>query len=358
MKAYALKLALFLLPLALFFAVPLSVFWTSRELTSFDNILTASIGSEPVLVGLAYTNLDRPYKIAMTKLQKPQVLAFGTSRVISFTNELFKEPKAFYNAGRGVEYSSDFVPFFNDAFHDFTPKVLIFGVDPHFLDPQRDELAKNRPASESTSTLERFKSLLRNDLFTPYKQIFSGEINIGALFSAYVKTPDIGLTALIKEKGFRNDGSSAVGDTTSAAHQASLEEDTARRAHEAAGIDGGWEYNTSLSTLGLNNLRAMLTLAKEKGIHVIGFVPPYRDEMKLAIFSRNDDRSKILLLEPLVLENVFKDYDFPFFDLSLAETVTGTSSEFIDAIHGSESLYTKIMQYLGKNDSTLKSYLR
>lgn len=346
MKPYFLRLFLFTLPLFIYFAVPFFVFYTSGELAPFEDIVKAGSKSEPTLFGLAYTEFERPYKIAALKEKAPELMVLGTSRVLAFKSEFFKPDTHFYNAGRAVDYIPDFLSVLQEIPASSSLKIIIVGLDPHFFDPREETTLKFRRTHYPVSVSERARELIRNQTPTLWGDLFSGKINLDRLFQNSTST--IGMKALLHATGFKNDGSYSYPETTSSQQNISL----------TPASDGIWEFGNHVAEPALASFEAFLAEAQAREIHIVGFLPPYAEEMQRAIQESKTAAAQTQKEEPRILGELFKKYGFTFFDASSSKSFGSKDEELIDPIHGGPEMYEKLLKHLGKRDPLLKKYIR
>src|SRR4051812_47220692 len=93
------KLILFSIPMLLILLLPIYIYWVSGELNTIDQIVNEQMNSSvPTITGFAYLN-GAGYKFKSILRRKPEVLVLGTSRVMQFRSDFFKNPRSFYNGG-------------------------------------------------------------------------------------------------------------------------------------------------------------------------------------------------------------------------------------------------------------------
>lgn len=345
MKHYFLKLFLFTLPIFIYFAVPFFVSLKAGELTSFEEIVQKSSSVTSSLFGLAYTEFERPYKLAVLKEKTPEILALGSSRVLAFKSSSFKPDTTFYNAGRAIDYAEDFLSVLQKIPATSSPKLILLGLDPRFFDPREVANIPLRRTSYPIEITERAREIIRNQTYSIWTDIFSGKIDFTKLFENSTST--IGLNARLHSKGFLSDGSYNYPST----HPPLL--DTPILATES----GAWEFGTHVSEEALASLEAFLREAKARNIQVVGFMPPYSERMRVEIEQSQSPAALTILKEPKILAELFKKYKFRFLDASWPKIFGSSDEELIDSIHGSPEMYEKLLKQLAKRDSVLKKYL-
>ncbi|TSC68820.1 MAG: Uncharacterized protein G01um101456_494, partial [Parcubacteria group bacterium Gr01-1014_56] len=140
MSHFLKHLALFLLPLIVFFTPATVILFYAGEFYPPQMLGELARGSSRIIVGAAYNNIRSDYQLQETILRQPEVIALGTSRVGGFRAEFFKDPAIFYNdTGTGGVLSN--FRHFIEATAVHPPKIIIAGMDAYFFNPE--EVAKN-----------------------------------------------------------------------------------------------------------------------------------------------------------------------------------------------------------------------
>lgn len=359
MPKYFLKLLLFSLPLITLFALPLWVFYIARENMDFGQMLRLSQEEPDSLVGLAYTNLDRPFKMQLALESNAQVLALGTSRVGQFRASFFQPDVSFYNAESAVQYAPDFESFLNSLPDNSPTKYLIVALDPHFFNGSDESLWRNRSEHYQISLIDRLRSFLSTGWKTFYRDYSDDKFTLQDLLVYRRQYPHrVGLNALINSAGFRQDGSSAPHKATDEAERVRvLRTDIAGRASGIAPGGSSYEYGPRLSPFGLRAIERFLAAARKRGIKVIGFLPPHATIISDRIRALDNQNSESLEKLPETLETLFRKYSHTFYNLSDPRTFGSSDLELIDAIHGSEKMYSKLTKYLAEHDPRMREII-
>src|SRR5207248_547269 len=97
-----------------------------------------------------------------------------------------------------------------------------------------------------------------------------------------------------------------------------------------------------LSQTALNELDGILKYAKEHGIFVIGFAPPYAPTIYGEMMA--DGKHTYIPKEITALQEMFKRYEFGYFDFSDATQLGATEEDMVDSFHASE--FINLRMYL------------
>ena len=356
MARFSKKLGLFLLPLLIVFGPILAVLLRSGELSSIwiDSVVDGLRSGKVRFYGPAYTDCSRRYKLRGVQIGAPSVLALGTSRALQFRADFFREPSKFYNAARGVARVRDLRHFLDDIPQDRTPKVLIVGLDQFFFNPRWDDGQVDdfeASVAKCNDAIGVFQSGLRELL----PDVLSGKKSFSAMLRAS-SADTIGLTAAVYREGFRADGSyryARVMDDPTHAEDFQFR-DTLKR---IAAHNRRFERADSLLDASINEVDAFISAAEKRGIHVVGFIPPYAP----GIYERMQrDGSYHAYFESLAprLSEIFARHHAVIGDFTNPETLHVTDDQFIDGYHGSEQVYARMLLALSTNDATLAAVVK
>ncbi len=358
MKKYVLKFIIFLSPLALLFALPLLVFTYGREFTPISDVINAQKNNQPLLFGLAYNNVKERYQTLSTLARDPEIIVLGTSRVMEFRSTFFKPRVNFYNAGGAINFAQDYPKFIKEISDDQNLKVILMGIDPHLLNPNRDEYWKTWKEG-NISPWARLHDFFIARWKSIYLDYFMGKFSFYNLIQQHKLYSDIGVGALINKTGFRNDGSYrylADNELESPEHQKKLQEQIGNVIDSITFDPNSFEYNTTVSTEGLQAIEEFLKLCHEKNIYVIGFLTPYANAIYKEILSLNNQYTATMNEIPNRLKPLFKKYNYSFYDLTDITLVGSSDQELVDEVHPSEKTSLKIMKYISERDKILSSY--
>jgi hypothetical protein len=198
MKKFIYKVLVYLLPVLLFFSLPYSVLRFSGELKDLSNTKI----EHGDLIGLAYSDQSKDYKLSEILTRRPEVLAVGTSRVLQIRNFFFKKPETFFNGGMVISKIGD-LPCLVDEWNEnkYKPKVVILGLDQFFFNERWDDLKGKCEYNTNVNAL----NLLSKSSLDVYYSLIQGKIQMGKVFQNY---HCYGLTAMMSNSGFRTEDGS------------------------------------------------------------------------------------------------------------------------------------------------------
>src|SRR2546427_1418961 len=343
LRAFAIAAVLPLLPLLLFTA----------RLVALGEIGWPDQGfpTHPARIHLRSYDIDEAYQLRETLRRRPQVLVLGSSRVLSTRDFFFpgcERPGCFYNAGLGMRTLREGLEFIRALTAVSPPRILVLGVDQWQLNPNyRPELAHDvrqlPPGPLSASGLVSVKNLvprLRDD--PAFRALVLGRVaeSQGAE----------GVEARMHDDGHRPAGSFSW----SSDHAADARHD---RELMLGTIQQGlswfppFEHADGRSVAELSEL---LDLARQHGIRVVGYMPPFPDEAWRQIQELPGLRDGFADAERRVRET-FAAHGFPVLIAHTLREMGCADDEMWDGLHITEvcdvRIYRRLLQDPGAGET-------
>ncbi|OGH69504.1 MAG: hypothetical protein A3C90_00090 [Candidatus Magasanikbacteria bacterium RIFCSPHIGHO2_02_FULL_51_14] len=346
--------ALFFLPVGMVVLFPFVSFYISGEFIRTADVVKAQIEDAPVLVGKALPFWGGEYsKIDLIKKKKPSVIALGNSRVLQFRDTFFINGD-FFNGG-GIGNLRGFTDVLEQLNDDEAPQMIIIGMDQSYFHPYSDE--NNVPDLAFTDAESSSFAYMIAAWRTVYKNIVNGSYPIAAFFSRKNDgIQAIGLQAYVQGAGNRNDGSYEYGATPGVSDPRSADyefKDTRRRIQKGVNL---FYKGDVISENAIAALTDFLDGAKHRGIHVVGFLPPYAQEIYDTLEQNGEYRYMFSLNERI--SPLFESYGYSFFDFSNMNSFGGKKDEIIDGLHASEKAYLRLFITMARADSVLGAYAK
>ncbi len=351
---------LFCLPLAVVFGTPALALWVGGEFTSPDTVVARQIKDDRlVLHGPAYTNSASYVKVRLLTARRPQVLALGNSRVMQFRRSFFRPEVTFYNAGGTVAKIQHFRAFLGQLPREALPQTLIIGTDTAYYNLTFDKLdrdAFNVPwLMEQLTTHTAPGEVMQTRWRDVWGGLRDGKIDVRQLLSGRGLSTRIGFSAVCREQGFRNDGSYLYGgidlDISNPRHRDHAFAGTLK---QVAGGKGRFSWGATPSEPALRETDALLDFCRERGIDVIGFLPPHPHAVWTAMQALGEKYSYIDKLEP-ELRQRFESRGFELYNFSDFAALGAPDSEAIDGFHGSERTYLRLLIAMLERGSRLNA---
>lgn len=285
--------------------------------------------------GTALNRNTYQYKIALVKVSHPEVVAFGSSRVMQFRARYFARP--FVNLGGAVNSPYELPIAVADVLQTGVPRVAVVGVD-HWWFNKRLPLATKFPQHAIAGD-----ELDSNKLFEPYRLVRDGRLKPGHLGRILSSPPNmLGLQAQIFGDGFGPDGSyyysSLLGGTKpNEDRNFTLMLDRIERDHSIFSKFGDFDDDA------FGSLASGVSLLKAAGVTVITFLPPLSPKVLRALRQRDGKLDYLALLNDRLA--LLGDRHF---DLTDAGLLDSEDCEFVDGIHGGEVTYARIASHLSR----------
>lgn len=350
----------FCLPLAVVLGTPAMILWISGEFTNPDTVVARQAkGDRFVLHGPAYTNSATYVKVRRIEQHPPEVLALGNSRVMQFRSGFFLPSTSFYNAGGCVAKVQHFRAFLERLPKEALPKTLIIATDTGYFNTGFDKMDKDgfnipwleKQMSAHSSAGEIYHANWRK-VWTDVKE---HKVPWSRLFQFEGLSTRIGLVAVSKEQGFRNDGSYLYGgvdlDISNPAHRDHAFKNTLRL------VDKGlsrFSHGAEPNPAALAEIDALLDFCQKHGVDVIGFLPPHAHAVWAAMQSLGAKYDYVTKLQP-ELRNRFEKRGFEFYDFSDFAMLGAPDTEAIDGYHGSERTYLRLLIAMLEKGSRLNA---
>lgn len=326
--------------------------YDSREIAVLQ-----SRGETEILFGPAYSNPEVSFKQSRIVRDAPEVLVLGSSRVLPFRKEFFKEGTTFYNGGRIAPDIWILRQCLERLPKECLPKLLIVGLDQYNFNAAEsnyhpDAISWNMIEAhfaEKEEGWNRFQGIWPSVLGDVIrgKIPFTGKQSHG--FAAY------GMSARLHGSGFRNDGSYRYGKVLAFPPEA--RDHTARMEETLRRISRGSSRFRPGDTVNPECVREVELLARwceKRKIPVVAFLPPYAPSALVAMESSLPPYSYLEKL-PELLAPLFHAEQQTFFDFT--RIPDASDAEFTDGFHGGEQIYAKMLLIASERSSPLEAFI-
>jgi hypothetical protein len=270
---------------------------------------------------------------------------------MQFRKEFFTEDTHFINAGGAGKTVTDIDRFITSLPKESSVKVIILGLDKDVLiaplaigDDNKEDILPIRFTKLSVMMARRI-----------YLDYFANKYTVGDIKNAYTSTTNIGISALVHGDGFRADGSYRYGGAMQnparlSALSDQINEQVGNISQTQRFFTGDEKNNFEKN---VRVLGRVLVNARERGIVIIGFMPPYPTPIYNAMILQNNSLAYI----STELNSLFTKEGMYFFDASFVETVGGKETEFVDTNHGTDMLYAKIISTIYDKSKVISPYV-
>ncbi|MBT1709578.1 hypothetical protein KK062_15150 [Fulvivirgaceae bacterium PWU5] len=341
MKSFIFKTLLYALPIALFLLVPYAVLEISGELDDFSK---ESLAPGEIL-GLAYSDQARDYKLQQILHRKPEVLALGTSRIMQVREFFFQSNVRFFNGGGVIANIGD-LACLSDEFkrNDYHPAFILLSLDQNFFNANWDDMRRPCHYNRTRRATELFTSSLKK----VYTDLYDHKIDLGKVFH----TPGhVGLNAIMNGNGFRYDGSYRYGKTVEKVFRGDTVSFVDVEKRIKRGINK-FEWCYQVNPEAINVLLRFVTYCEQNDIGLVMFFPPYPDQVyqQMVTSGKYDYLSK--------LDSAMEHHHLRVHNFSSLKRLDATDREAVDGFHGSEVAYLRLVQALcARGEHTLEKYI-
>ncbi len=354
MSHFLKKFFLFLAPFGLIFILPITVFLLSREYYTIDRALLVEKEHPNAVIGLAYSNISG-LKNALVAKNNPTVFALGTSRTGQFRKEFFTASSTFVTASNSVVSIDGMKKFIEELPDDNKTEIVILGLDPNMFLPS---YLHEYP---SETDYERLKDLFLGRWRNFYIAYFSGRFSIKELWIRSGQTESIGLTGIMREEGFRPDGSYQYRKKLSEPNREELlksDMDTSISLLRANRSNPYYnQYSDPFSKDVILSLDELLTLCQKKHLYVVAYIPPFPPLVYQELIRLPDGQKENVLQLPAALRETLSRHDFDFYDFSDSTILGKHDNEFIDPSHGTDKYYLRMILYMAERNKRLSEYV-
>lgn len=345
MKLFICKLGIFLIPVAVFLGPAFLYLRGAGEILDFDEIIRRN-QKESALIGMAYSNPIHSLKSQIVVRKTPEIIALGTSRTMQVRGGFFRSDAGFYNCGGSIHKIGDLSPFL-ESLKSRDPQIIIVGLDQNFFNEDWDDLRGTTINYKvGTSLLQTF-SIASRDF---YKDVLRSDLDLNNLSVTMMN--EVGVTANIHSEGYRSDGSYRYRKSLKEGASFQPAVDLVR----AGGRDGRYSQGSGINTKAIEELEIFLKLCKERGIHVVAFLPPYANVVYQEIKKLGVHYQHIVKLQE-ELEPLFEGLGYRVFDFSDNSAFGSSDLEMQDSIHGYEIALLRILLTMAREDPLLSNYM-
>ena len=293
-------------------------------------------------------------KFKIIEEKQPAVVAIGSSRVMQFRADYFKNAD-FYTMGGTSGSIEEAQETFNRIKSVYVPQIVILGIDLWWLNPKVD----HRSHLEEREKIYNSKSMQYFQLFSYLKD--DTDMRMVLFNTSTIKDRDylgnrinVGLSAAVKSNGFRlSDGSYQEGEII--AQNPSLETKLSDIYQRMDKGNRFFNWNQDIDYDELKKLKQLIQDMKSNGVHVVVFLPPFPNEIYSAMC--HDEHYSTFLSEfEKSLEDLCTEEEVYFADCSNLAWLGASDNECIDGFHGSETAYARVI-YKMLEDEKLSNFV-
>lgn len=346
-------LFIFLLPVLIVLPVGIvSALFLARcgELDSVEKVVANQQISKG-LYGSAIHPNAYPYKLALYRARKPDVVAIGSSRVLQFRQEHFSMP--FVSMGMAANYPAEAEKLLDDILEIHKPSLVILGIDFWWGNPRWIH------APNFDHHKLRGGELTPEALGAPLQWLVDRKISwnlvlgrvIGPSENVASKGNMIGVQAIASGNGFAPDGSRHYSDVLYGRRPPEDPgfSDTARR---IATDSAQFKYGEMVAVERIESLKRFVLRLKNAGVAVVTVIPPVAPSVEKMMQNAGQKYAYVHELQ-IQLQGI-GDHHFDFFS---AGSLGGNDCEFVDGFHGGDVISARMVLEFSKKPD-LARYVR
>ena len=339
MKRFNIKIIVFLLPIALF-VLPIGFLLKiyGESFVDFERIIK---DNEYELIGQKFTESNTlAIKTTIVNNSEPKVVAIGSSRVLQFREEMFREP--FYNYGYTTSSNGTILPTLKLITEDSPPQYLILGLDQWNFNKKWDK-------SEYPNYRQR-NIIIQNIALQSIPAFLKEVLESKNFFN--VPEGKIGLNAVKYNNGFRRDGSRDYGtyieklDLNDTTIKDYLFRETFSRIEEG---NDRFEYGENIDLSDLKYIEDIIEYCDNANINLIIFMPPFAPSVWAAMESSGN--YNYIKKANKHIKKICNTNDVPYFNFSSPDLISYFDDEMLDGFHGSERVYGKMLLHMAQYSS-------
>lgn len=345
------SVTLFILPYGFILLFAVMILFYSNEIFGVDKVISCQVSSrESALFGLAYSDPVKYYKTQRAKDVKPDILVMGSSRVMQFRSQFFKDDYKFYNSGGAVNKIRLLRLVLNELPSNDLPELMIVGIDQWWFNEKMDDL-KTRQFDIDLKQPRNDLRIIMDSWRKVYFDIFKGKISL-TMLEQNSEVHKFGLSALMQNKGYRSDGSYYYGNFN---YQNSTVE-TMQNELRLLQNQQNWFFScTSVNTNALDELELFVKKCKELNIQLLGFMPPYAPMIYKKMENQKEAYVHVFKLDGSI-KAIFENEGYSFLNYTDPLSVNLSDKEFVDGVHASEKGYLKIFINMLERNEMIGKY--
>lgn len=345
--------------LGILYAFPLSIYYVSKDYMPLVHMVETQRRHPESLIGFSYFGGQTvKHKSLLLASTTPDIFVFGSSRTFQITKPMFKEQYAFVNIAVPRPSIGNFInvqDLLKQIPDDDKPRTLLLLLDKRFFTERYNESSDKN----GDSFLLKFMHLVGKPLRLVYLDYAAHKYSFTDLVYKSRTTYNIGLWSLIKDSGYRIDGSFREGyEMSNPERKNKLAGDIASRVYE---ID---HYNQVLLrqeqeniVKNLEDLDTVLHLCQDRGITVVAFIAPDPVAVSHTIAYSTSTYAQTQRELERDIASMVTTHGFTFFNLSDITLYGGKDSEFLDLIHGGDLVYAKAVLYMASRNAPFRKYV-
>ena len=355
MKKFIYQILIFLSPFAsVLIIIILFLFHTGEFFTPLNKLI---LSGEDYLIGHHHQKNYSPIKwkeLTLNKRRKVWIL--GTSRVMSFRQEMFET--SFYNANDVAKFKiiSDYLDFLKNIPKEKYPEVIILGLDQNMFQTAQQDVLLYDSKKLDWSYQQFFPDSNYLRAFV-YKIIY--EYDLSVIINHLLKQNNknrIGLAAVLENTGYRKDGSWNFNREVKRVLK--FDEQKLKFSQDIYRINnGGYRFGFSdeVNLKSVFELKNLVEYCDKNNINVVAMINPFPKSINEEIM-KNGKHAYMNKIFPTV-KQIINNANLEIWDINNLTNYNMNDDEFIDGLHGIEVVAIKTLLCMIDNNSLLKDFV-
>lgn len=359
-RRFLFVLGVFWAPILFFIVAEECVFYRSGETWTIERVIRNQRDDpNSLFMRRLFDQQFYLYKMKEIICRNPQVVALGSSRVMEFRADMFgADAKEFYNAGGLLECVEQLTL----AIHqmpNFKPRVVILGIDMWWFNDNWDRTNLQNIDSSFLRATDAARSWEAHLLALRRFWLKQGNaLNLWKSYLAIVSGPKqgrLGLAAQLDECGFRGSDGSYAFPSPATPSEHWVERMSAFHLERIAREDMQFLPTPRISNRLLKEFRDDILELKNRGVLVVGFLPPFSSDIVRALDLSQHQR-ELWRQYAKEVPALFTELDLPCIDASTAASLGLDDRYMRDGVHAMETFHLHLLQTM-LNDSRVESAL-
>ena len=283
------------------------------------------------------------YMLELLKLKKPKIIAIGSSRVMQFRQEMFKN--SFVTTGGVMPNVRSGRVFLEEMLKIHKPDKIILGLDIWWFNPNYtyNKYEVEKYNKEKKNTLHQIDMII--------KYVFDGKIKLSELIlpgrykNKKLNIRTIGYSAYKNGDGTMPDGSHFYGADYYSGTKTVNDEKFKNTFDRIENGNGRFQTGENVDKNALGELNKIIEICENNNIKLILFFPPFANSVYEKMQSKSNDYKYIDNLKKYLNNKKIK-----YFDFENPDKLNSCNCEFIDGFHGGNVTYAKIAMALLPDD--------
>ena len=344
-QIWVIRLGLFLLPAIVLCLGMVALAWGVGEARPFPIIIEQQMQDELVAVYTKTRDEAYRFRAEALRIRQPEFVVFGSSTSLRLRPIMVEDPSLFLNVGMAGGTPNEVLALLQSLPDDYSPKVMILVLDiwrVRFL-PERDTSDWFAPYSDWRS-VQWAIDRIHHGTVELIQSLVTGRYDLRQVTMPDTLHPELHTVGIPEADKQINRGNIifAVTESTSISNTAADEHRRTQIYRNLLGLPnefGSIQFADDTqyrpyTDLWLEDIRAILEFAQERGIRVVGYTSPIAPIIYSQIDGHPCYQNFAMALEELT--SVFQQYAMPFIALHAPTLSELHDAHFIDAYHYSD----------------------